>query len=272
LGALILVACGAGSGGFDDGTFAIIANTDIGAGEVPARILIGVVGEDGARLGDPETRIEVEVAPATDLGATQRTEAEFDWIVENAVGLYRASFVFDSPGVWWMTVEPEGGSPLKRVAFNVIEDTATPNVGEPAVVTATPTLRDLNMVELTTDPDPDPRFYELSLDEAIASGRRTVLTFSTPAYCQTAACGPLLETVKETADSYPDTNFIHVEVYTGLTEPDFAPDPAHLAPSVTAEFWNLPSEPWVFIIDPNGLVTARFEGVMSAEELTDALG
>ncbi len=82
----------------------------------------------------------------------------------------------------------------------------------------------------------------------------------------------MLDTVKEVAPDYPDVNFIHIEVYTGFNEPGFAPDPAHLAPAVGADYWNLPSEPWVFVMDGQGVVTGRFEGVMAAEELTALLG
>jgi hypothetical protein len=57
-----------------------------------------------------------------------------------------------------------------------------------------------------------------------------------------------------------------------LNEPDFAPDPAHLAPAAGAAYWNLPSEPWVFVIDETGTVTARFEGAVTGDELASALG
>jgi len=66
-------------------------------------------------------------------------------------------------------------------------------------------------------------------------------------------------------------NFIHVEVYTGLTDPDFVPDEAHLAPAAGEEWYRLISEPWVFVIDQAGRIAARFEGVMDASELTEVL-
>lgn len=135
-----------------------------------------------------------------------------------------------------------------------------------------PTLRDYPIDELTTDQNPDLRFYQTSLDEAVRAGNKTVLVFSTPAFCQTTACGPVLDNAKRVSEVFPNVDFIHVEVYTGLTDPDFVPDAAHLAPAVHAEAWNLQSEPWVFVIDEAGIVTARFEGVMSTDGLTAALG
>ena len=88
----------------------------------------------------------------------------------------------------------------------------------------------------------------------------------------TATCGPILNTVKSRANAYPDTNFIHIEVYTGFNKPNFAPDPSHLAPAAGATYWNLVAEPWVFVIDEGGIVRARFEGAMTPLELAAALG
>jgi len=267
---LLIAACGGTEeASFPDDTFAVIANADIGPG--PARVLVGIVQPDGTRLGSPDIGIELTAAPFDDVTATQTVTGTFNWIVEDVVGVYRAEFVFDRSGTWEIVVQPEAGEALDSAAVNVLDRTFSPNVGEPARMAPTPTLADHTLAELTTDPAPDTRFYETSLEDAIASGKSTVLVFSTPAYCQTLACGPMLEIVKEAADDYPDVNFIHVEVYTGLTEPDFQPDAAHLAPAAGPEFWYLITEPWVFVIDPSGTVTARFEGVMASQELRDAL-
>jgi len=35
--------------------------------------------------------------------------------------------------------------------------------------------------------------------------------------------------------------------------------------------WGLPSEPWIFVVDRDGLVTASFEGIVSEEELQAAV-
>ena len=270
--ALVLAACGGSEPTFEDDAFALTVNFDIGASEAPSRLLVGVLRPDGTRLGSPEQQVELEVMPVGAPEEAQRVPGTFIWIVENATGVYQGDIVFDRPGTWAVTVYPESGDPLAPVPFNVLEETFTPNVGEAAIVAPTPTLDDGPLEELTTDSEPDPRFYEISLEDALQSGRKTVLVFSTPAYCQTAACGPLLNNTKTLAADHTEVNFIHVEVYTGLTQPDFAPDPAHLAPALGPDYWNLQSEPWVFVIDEGGTVTARFEGVMDPDELAAHLG
>ena len=35
--------------------------------------------------------------------------------------------------------------------------------------------------------------------------------------------------------------------------------------------WRLPTEPWTFVIDRDGIVVERFEGAFSAEELAAAV-
>jgi hypothetical protein len=249
---------------------AVVANADIGVGR--SRLLVGIAASDGARLGSPDEPIAIEVAPAERPELRQRAPGAFTWIIEGAFGLYRAEFDFDRPGTWAVTVVPEASRALEPTFIQVGGDTIAPGIGDAAPLVPTPTVASSPLQEITTDPEPDSRFYELSLDDAARSGTRTVAVFSTPAFCRTAACGPMLEQVKGIAPEHPDVNFVHVEIYAGFNEPDFVPDGSHLAPAVTAAGWNLPSEPWVFVIDKNGIISHRFEGVMDPSELVAALG
>lgn len=267
---VVLAACGGdGDTSIPSDAVAVVASSDVGLGN--ERLLVGVNGTDNTRLGAPEDAVTIEVAPEADPGAVQTADGEWTWIVEGSHGLYRSQFQFDQPGLWTATVTPAGGDPLETTVFEVKQDTFAPALGEDAPAAPTPTLDEMSLEELSTDPEPDPAFYEMNVEEALASGRRTVLVFSTPAYCQTATCGPLLDHVKDIAPNHADVNFIHVEVYTGLLDPDFQPDAAHLAPAAGAEWYSLPSEPWVFLIDESGRIAARYEGVMDPAELDAAL-
>ncbi|NND01560.1 MAG: hypothetical protein HKN91_02130 [Acidimicrobiia bacterium] len=276
---IVFVACGGdpdtftevgGGESFPEGSFAVPSSGDLSVGE--ERLLVGVSLADNTRLGSPGDDVTFTISPEGAPDEARVVPATYVWILEPVVGLYRANVEFDRPGIWQVVVTPAGADPLEPALFNVFEESFAPKPGEPAPLPDTPTLDDMPIEELTTDGDPDPSFYQTSLPDAVASGDPTVLVFSTPAYCQTSACGPLLDIVKDAAPGYPDVNFIHVEVFTGLTDPDFAPDGAHLAPAVGPDWYNLPSEPWVFVIDEDGLVSDRFEGVMDSGELADALG
>ena len=58
-------------------------------------------------------------------------------------------------------------------------------------------------------------------------------------------------------------NFIHVEIY------QYPFDQLHTAKTV--DEWQLPSDPWTFIVDKTGIVRDRFEGAAPIEELQPSL-
>jgi hypothetical protein len=39
----------------------------------------------------------------------------------------------------------------------------------------------------------------------------------------------------------------------------------------TVQEWRLQTEPWIFIVDGQGIIRAKFEGLVAPEELTTAL-
>ena len=263
-----LAACGGRAAGpFPDDAVLVAANADLAVG--PSRLLLGVATPDGRRLGGPDVPVDVVVVPPGDSDARQRVEATFLPIVPDVVGIYRALVDFDLPGIWTVELLPRsGGSPLTTVV-EVKERPFTVPVGAPAPATPTATIDDRPLEALTTDPEPDPRLYERSLAEAVGNGRPTVVVFATPAFCTTAACGPMLRQVKAEIDDHPDVDFVHVEVYEGFDEPGFVPDAGHLAPAVVD--WGLPSEPWVFVVAADGTVAARLEGTLGPGELAEIL-
>lgn len=105
--------------------------------------------------------------------------------------------------------------------------------------------------------------HALSLDDALQNGKPTVVLFATPALCSSRTCGPSLEAVQELQRRYGEAaNFIHVEIF---PERDFAKPAAAMAE------WNLPSEPWLFLIDGEGDVVERYEGGIGLTELEPAV-
>jgi hypothetical protein len=109
-------------------------------------------------------------------------------------------------------------------------------------------------------------FYEMTVAEAVESGP-SVLVFATPAWCTSQSCGPMLDQVQEMAPDYPDLNYVHVEVYENIHVTNR--EDLVLVPAV--EEWGLPSEPWLYVTDDRGTVTAAFEGAVSDEELRAVL-
>ncbi|MDP3983936.1 MAG: thioredoxin family protein [Acidimicrobiia bacterium] len=257
----VLGACAPG-----EENLAVVANAPSSLGTGPEqRVLIGLFDpESGESLASPDLP-----ATVTLTGPDEKTielPAEFLWTIEGIRGLYVTRFSFPASGGWSVRLHPEGMAPTPATPFVIADDVSVPEVGEEARAVATRTSADHPLEEITTDPNPDPAFYQLSLDQALTNGRPTVVVFATPAFCESQTCGPLLDQVKELSVNYPDSNFVHVEIYENIDAASL--DDLRLVPAVAE--WGLPSEPWVFVIDPSGRVTARFEGAASDEELAAA--
>ena len=142
-----------------------------------------------------------------------------------------------------------------------------PQRGDPAPPSITLTSDDAAALsDITTDPNPDPDLYDLSIDDAISNGRPSVIVFATPAFCQTAICGPTIDIVKAATGDNADIDVVHVEPF----DLDAA-RAGSLEPIVTMTEWGLATEPWVFVVDDEGKITSSFEGILGREELAGAI-
>jgi peroxiredoxin len=135
----------------------------------------------------------------------------------------------------------------------------------------TPTLAGVeDLATITSSPVPDPDLYRLSIDQALEAGKPLVVVFATPAYCKTATCGPQVQVVSQLKDRFSDqANFIHVEVFENPHLIEAGRPAGGFVPAVGE--WNLPTEPWTFVLDGAGRVRAKFEVFTTAQELARAL-
>ena len=275
---LVAVACGdddattttaastttASATAFPEDAFAFVASSDLAVGR--ERLLVAVSNPNGARLPRPEIPVTITVWLQGREFQPQTLPADFIWAIPDVSGLYKVWAAFDVPGIWVVSVQPDQGPALAEFPIQVQEFPQTVAVGDPAPPSDSVTLADAPLEEITTATHPDESFYQMSIADAVTSGRPSVIVFATPKFCQTAICGPTLERVSEIKPSFPGVNFLHVEVFTNLD------DPANLATVPAITEWGLPTEPWVFVVDADGIVTARFEGVVDASEIAEALG
>lgn len=258
--ALIAVACSSGVN-----SVAAVASSPGSVGVGMQRILLAVDNlESGESLADPDTQVVATLRDriGTPLGEYQ---GEFVWMVPNVRGLYKFEMDIPGPGTFQITLEGEAIGAPPPVGLVTVEDPQVVTPGEPAPLSDSRTTATDDLDDITTDPDPKPSFYEMTVAEAVESGP-SVLVFATPAWCTTQTCGPLLDQVKELSDDYPDLNYVHVEIYENVDASSF--EDLMIVPAVGE--WRLPSEPWVFVTDENGTVTAAFEGVALDIELESA--
>ena len=172
----------------------------------------------------------------------------------------------DKPGKYWILAEPVGGRKIQAVG-NVVVKTVTdaPDVGAPAVASKTPTLANATLKQLTTSTKPDPELYRVSVAQALAAKKPFVVVFATPKYCTSRTCGPVVDVVSAVRRKHATSGipFIHAEIYKDN-------DPTKGENTWVRE-WNLPSEPWVFLVGADGKIASRFEGTVSVSELDAAV-
>lgn len=209
------------------------------------------------------------------------THATFTPTIEGRPGLYRATVALDRAGDWGVeatSTEPSGSKRTGRFVFSVRESGTTPAIGAAAIASDTPTAATpAEIAAISTDTAPDPDFYRQSVAGALAAHEPFALIFATPAFCTSATCGPTLDVVKSAAAPFKGRmDFIHVEPYElesvdGHLRPVLSPENLPISVAATTE-WGLPTEPYIFVVDANGKVTAKFEGIASADELSAAFG
>jgi hypothetical protein len=185
-------------------------------------------------------------------------------------GTYIAHLTFDKAGDWGVEVtasRPNGAHLTVRLAMNVIALPVVPGVGQPALATHNPTVRDVADVETIDSGRPPDDMHQLSIADAIQQHRPALVVFATPAFCTSNTCGPEVKVVQSLEPAYRDRlAFIHVEIYR-----DFKPDPAKKQIAQAVIDWRLQSEPWIFLIDSKGIIQARFEGPTATDEVKAGL-
>jgi hypothetical protein len=207
-------------------------------------------------------------------------EGTFVWAIQDARGIYIAHVNFTEAGAYgaeFTTSAPGEPTTTIRSTFSVDQTSPTVRVGQKAPSTKTPTATDAggNLAQISTDGAPDPAFYKVSEDAALARHDPMVVIFATPKFCQSAQCGPTLDRIKPFAAKYPSVDFIHVEPYelkleNGALQPVLDQSGGLVSNSITTA-WGLTGEPWVFVVDRTGTITASLELIFSDAELTAAL-
>jgi hypothetical protein len=139
-----------------------------------------------------------------------------------------------------------------------------PDVGDRAISMHTETVSDGKKLSYLTTRVP-PNKDMVSTDFADVLGKKpVVLQFATPALCQSRVCGPVVDVAEQVRSEIGDkAAFIQQEIYK-----DNQPNKG-LRPQLLK--WRLESEPWTFVIDRSGTITARFEGAVSVPELRAAV-
>ena len=248
---------------------------DVEVGDARLPIVVLLADEAGTRLDDRLDELSFTYRYADEESFKPLTAVDWrPWPVRG--GAYISETNFDRPGIWEIQVshQDSGRTRLGSGFLQVAEDSSAPGPGDSAPRTVTKTASTVDEVrQISSALDPDPRFYAISLDEALVNGRPTVVLFSTPVFCTTQTCGPQLETLGELREVYGDRmDFIHVEIFDNVREMLDSGDRSIGRVAQPVEDWGLITEPWTFFVDANGIVHARFEQFTTFDELAETAG
>lgn len=245
----------------------VLVPSELTAG--PNRFAIGIFDQGGDMVHEGSVHLHYyDLNDPANPFFEMEADAGISQTPDKLVTVFTHERNFES-GEYGVEVEltmPDGSTGLSGIRFDVLPESLSIEVGEQVPDIGSPTLRTnyQDLSTLTSAEEPNPAFYELSLDEALKNGKPTLLLFATPAFCQTRFCGPSYEIFDALHQKYAsDLNFIHIEVFTGLPDPEANGwEPA--APLIA---FGLESEPWVYLISEDGTVLYRVEGVITMEEI-----
>lgn len=250
----------------------ILATSELAIGR--NRFVLGLIDPRSQPITTGSVLVEFfKVNPSANT-AEKRDEAQaaFRSLDTPQRGTWVAPIQFDVEGPWGAQIThtlPDNPEPrVARLSFQVLPRFTAPGYGEPA-----PKSRSLTLADVDGDASricsnvPPCDMHDLSIADAIAAGDKPlVILFATPAFCTSATCGPALTVVQRIKQqpAYAErATFIHVEVY----EHPFG----EFKRVQAMQEWQLPSEPWLFLVDRQGNVRERYEGAASAEEIEPPL-
>ena len=188
------------------------------------------------------------------------------------VALFVANAGFTRSGDWGaeVSVDLDGDRVATRLRFFVQQRTPEPMIGDAIPRSLQRVLADVDAIDaIDSSLPPVPEMHDQTVAAALDVGRPMLVAFATPAFCQSRFCGPVIDRiVRPLLDRYgSEAAFIHIEPF-DLAE---ARDAGRLVVLPVMGEWGLTTEPWVFIVDRDGRVSAKFEGIMSLAEVEAAL-
>jgi hypothetical protein len=243
------------------------------------RIAFGVIANDGVPVYG-QTAVYVAptpsspaegpfIAPADVLLTEKRYRSKQAALTSDPFyAVYGAAVPFTKKGKYAVLSATKTGSTFTGATgtVNVLPKSADaiPEVGSKAPKVHTDTLEsakgDVTKID-TRSPPSDMH----KVDFAAVVGKKPVaLLFSTPQLCQSKVCGPVTDIALQMESKYGSKmDFIHQEVY---VDNDASKG---LRPPLLQ--FHLQTEPWLFVVNRQGIITARLEGSIGVREFENAV-
>jgi hypothetical protein len=143
-------------------------------------------------------------------------------------------------------------------------------VGDPIRSVDTPTITNaMGVTPICTRVPSQCSLHATSLAEVLKTKGPTALLISTPGFCQTAVCGPVLELLLSEKANFPAIRMIHAEVYEDPQE--FAQGKPNPRTTQAVRTYGMSYEPSLIVANAEGVVTSRLDFTWDRAELKTAL-
>tara|TARA_B100000029_G_scaffold510842_2_gene603347 strand:- start:2087 stop:3007 length:921 start_codon:yes stop_codon:yes gene_type:complete len=244
----------------------IIISSDISIGS--NKIKFAILNIEGNPIINQETKFKGFISPLED--PKSKNPISFKWEPwPNAGGVYQSIIDLNSSGYWKITVLYEEDKNLTGEAIIQVNETPqTPEVGKIPPKIHTKTIsKELSLDSITSDIKPKSELYKSDFYNVLGT-KPIVINFSTPSFCKSGSCSPIIENIKKLSEEFQENiEFIHVEIYDNLKEIKSSGNTNLGKISQPVKIWRLPSEPWTFLIDSSGKIVSKHEGYVEYENL-----
>jgi hypothetical protein len=233
------------------------------------RLPLGILNRDNVPVADAQVQAQVFKVPP---GSAQpqplgpAVDAPYKGELMEGKGVYVIHQTFDTPGIYKVVASAKKGadSATTEAAFQVLASDPGIAVGAPAppshnLIAAQ--VSDISTIDTGVPPDD---MHSTTIADALTAHHPMVIFFGSPGFCQTKTCAPEVSVVKALETKYRQqkgVDFIHIETYQG-GRPD-----AKSTLSPAFDQWKLTTDPWVFVIDRDGKVAAKYDGPTTADQI-----
>mgnify|MGYP001816958619 FL=1 len=230
----------------------------------PVRIPFGLGTLDGAFRADVPDTLEVALVDPDGV------ELDRQSLPSLGDGLPRRYYTFEATlpeGIYTLVADIDGTSAELPVQIHPADTVLLVQPGDPMRLVDTPTNDDARGVDPICTRTPTCEFHQQTLTDALETGNPVAFMISTPTFCQTAVCGPVLDIMIQLSADYPDVEFVHAEVFENPG--DGVTADAALTDAVTT--YGMEFEPSIIVADRDGTVVRRLDFIFAEEEMRSAL-
>jgi hypothetical protein len=277
-----------------DELFAEVASFETVAGRAQ-RVMIGFSTTDGRVLHggeielvfQPDDNAKEKPIKATAKflpvpGSTLSPSKLGIGLPSEGIGVYAATVAFPQAVLWAGQANIGGDVKQTAIEFPIeaLEKSKIPDVGSKAPRTQNPIAVTAEMPAVRIDsrsgPDglgdefADAVLHQHVISELLDAKKPFVVLISTPTFCQSKFCGPLTDLLQQRAEEKRpadnDVAFVHLEVWN-----DFAKGVINKFAADWIFDGNEGREPWLFAVNRDGTIAARYDNLLTPEDLDNAV-